>query len=64
MKTLKESLLDNIETSMTNGDQMIKDFENEKKEFLKAIGAAKNYEGSYSLKDGRVNKVFTPNVLK
>lgn len=63
MKTLKESLLDDIETSMTDGDQMIKDFENEKKEFLKVLSAAKNYEGGYSLKNGRSIGLFTPNAL-
>lgn len=63
MKTLKESLLDDIETSMSNGSKWAKEVEKEKKEFLKVLGTAKNYEGGYSLKNGRSNGVFTPNIL-
>ena len=63
MKTLKESLLDDIETTMSNGSKWAKEIENEKKEFLKVIRTAKNYEGGYSLKNSRSNGLFTPNVL-
>ena len=63
MKTLKESLLDDIETSMKNGAEWVKEIEKEKKEFLKVLGTAKNYEGGYSLKNSRSNGVFTLNVL-
>jgi hypothetical protein len=63
MKHLYESILDNIDIQMSNGDKWMKEIEKEKKEFLKVIGAAKNYEGGYSLKNGRSNKVFVPNAL-
>lgn len=63
MKTLKESLLDDIETTMDNGSKWVKEIEKEKKEFLKVIRTAKNYEGGYSLKNGRANGVFVPNAL-
>lgn len=63
MKTLKESLLSDIDTTLAQGDEWEKNLKAEIKEFLKVIGAAKNYEGGYSLKNGRSNKVFTPNVL-
>ena len=63
MKTLYESLLDDIDTTMKNGSEWAKEIENEKKEFLKVLGTAKNYEGGYSLKNGRSNGIFTPNVL-
>ena len=43
MKTLKESLLDDIETTMSNGSELVKEIEKETKEFLKAIGAIKTY---------------------
>ena len=63
MKTLKESLLDDIDTTMKNGSEWAKEIEKEKKEFLKVLGTAKNYEGGYSLKNGRSNGVFAPNIL-
>lgn len=63
MKTLKESLLDDIDTTMKNGSEWVKGIEKEKKEFLKIIGTAKYWEGGYSLKNGRSNGVFVPNVL-
>ena len=63
MKTLKESLLDDIETTMNNGREWAKEIEQETKEFLKAISTAKNYEGGYSLKNGRSTAFSVPNVL-
>lgn len=63
MKTLKESLLSDIDTTLAQGDEWEKNLKAEIKEFLKVISAAKNYEGGYSLKNGRSNKVFTPNAL-
>lgn len=63
MKTLKESLLDDIETTMDNGSKWAKEIEKEKKEFIKVIGTAKNWEGGYNLKNGRSNGVFVPNIL-
>lgn len=63
MKTLKESLLDDIETIMNNGREWAKEIEKERKEFIKVIGTAKNWEGGYSLKNGRSNGVFVPNIL-
>lgn len=63
MRTLYESLLDDIETTMDNGSKWVKEIENEKKEFLKVISTAKNWEGGYSLKNSRSNGLFTPNVL-
>lgn len=63
MKTLKESLLSDIDTNLAQGDEWEKNLKAEIKEFLKVISAAKNYEGGYSLKNGRSNKVFTPNAL-
>lgn len=64
MKALYESILDDIDVQMSNGDEWVKEIEKEKKEFLKVISTAKNYEGGYSLKNGRTNKVFVPNALK
>lgn len=43
MRTLYESLLNDIETSMKNGDEWVKQSKAETKEFLKAIGTLKNY---------------------
>ena len=63
MKNLYESILDDIDVQMQQGDDWAKEIEKEKKEFLKVLGAAKNYEGGYSLKNARSNKVFTPNAL-
>lgn len=63
MKTLKESLLDDIESTMNSGSEWAKEIENEKKEFLKAISAAKNYEG-FGFKNGRKTAFFVPNALK
>lgn len=63
MKTLKESLLDDIESTMNNGREWVKEIEKEKKEFLKVISTAKNYEGGYSLKNSRSNGIFAPNVI-
>lgn len=64
MKTLKESLLSDIDTNLAQGDEWEKNLKAEIKEFLKAISAAKNYEGGYLLKNGRSNKVFTPTALR
>ena len=64
MKTLYESLLDDIDTTMKNGSEWTKEIENEKKEFLKVLSAAKNYEGGWSLKNGRSNSVVVPNALR
>jgi hypothetical protein len=63
MKTLKESLLDDIETTMDNGSKWAKEIEQETKEFLKIISTAKYWDGGYSLKNGRSNGVFVPNIL-
>lgn len=63
MKTLKESLLDDIDTTMKNGSEWAKEIEKETKEFLKAISTAKNYEGGYSLKNGRSTSFSVPNAL-
>jgi hypothetical protein len=43
MRTLKESILDDIETTMNNGGELVKEIEKETKEFLKAIGMIKTY---------------------
>lgn len=43
MKTLKESLLSDIDTNLAQGDEWAKETEKETKEFLKAIGAIKTY---------------------
>ena len=43
MKTLKESLLDDIETTMNNGSDLVKDIQKEQKEFLKEIGTIKTF---------------------
>jgi hypothetical protein len=63
MRTLKESLLDDIETTMSNGSKWAKEIEQETKEFLKIISTAKYWGGGYSLKNGRSNGVFVPNIL-
>jgi hypothetical protein len=64
MRTLKESILDDIETTMDNGSNWVKEIEKEKKEFLKVISTAKNWEGGWSLKNGRSNSVVVPNALR
>lgn len=64
MKSLKESILDDIDVSLQKGDDYVAERKKEIKEFLKVIRTAKNYEGGYILKNGRSNKVFTLNALK
>lgn len=64
MKTLKESLLSDIDTNLAQGDEWEKNRKAEIKEFLKVISTAKNWEGGYSLKNGRSIKLFTPNALR
>lgn len=44
MKTLKESLLDDIETTMDKGSEWTKEIEQETKEFLKLIGTINSYD--------------------
>lgn len=63
MKTLKESLLDDIETTMSNGSKWAKEIEQETKEFLKSFGDAKNYKGGLGLKNGRSIELTVQNVL-
>lgn len=43
MKTLKESILDDIDVQMSNGDEWAKQSKTETKEFLKSIGIIKTY---------------------
>lgn len=64
MKALYESILDDIEVQMQQGDEWVKEIEKEKKEFLKVISTAKNWEGGYSLKNGRSIGLFIPNALR
>lgn len=64
MKTLKESILSDMDTTLQHGDDWEKNIKNETKEFLKAIGTVKNYEGGYSLKNGHAIRIFTPNTLQ
>lgn len=51
MKTLKESLLDDIDTTMTVGDDFIKDINNEITNIQKNITKAKNWinEAKFSI---------------
>lgn len=63
MKNLYESILDDIDVQMQQGDEWAENYKNEIKEFLKSFGAAKNYEGGYSLKNGRSTGFFVPNTL-
>lgn len=63
MKTLRESLLSDIDTNLAQGDEWEKNLKAEIKEFLKVIGAAKNYEG-FGFKNGRRTSFFVPNALK
>jgi hypothetical protein len=44
MKTLYESILDDIDVQMSNGDEWVKEIEKEKKEFLKLIGSVNYYD--------------------
>lgn len=44
MKTLRESILDDIDTTMNKGSEWTKEIEKEKKEFLKSIGTINNYD--------------------
>ena len=63
MKTLKESLLTDIDDTLAYGDEWEKNLKGEIKEFLKAITTAKNYE-SLGFKNGRKTAFFVPNLLK
>lgn len=63
MKTLKESLLSDIDTTLAQGNEWEKNLKAEIKEFLKAISVAKNYEG-FGFKNGRKAAFFVPNALK
>ena len=63
MRTLKESILSDIEDTIAQGDELDKNIKAEIKEFLKAITTAKNYE-SLGFKNGRKTAFFVPNVLK
>ena len=63
MKTLKESLLADIEDTLTHGDEWEKNLKGEIKEFLKAISTAKNYE-SLGVKNGHRAAFFVPNLFK
>lgn len=63
MKSLKESLLMDQEDALSDFDTLEKDLRAEMKEFLKAIGVAKNYEG-FGFKNGRKTAFFVPNALK
>lgn len=62
MKTLKESLLGDIDTTLQNIDNHFVERKKEMKEFLKAISTAKNYEG-FGFKNGRQTRFFVPNAL-
>ena len=63
MKTLKESLLSDIDTNLAQGDEWEKNLKAEIKEFLRGISSAKNYEG-FGFKNGRKTSFFVPNALK
>lgn len=63
MRTLKESILSDIEDTLAQGDELDKNIKAEIKEFLKAIATAKNYEG-FGYKNGRSTSFFVPNALK
>lgn len=63
MKTLYEGILSDMENTLTNGDKILKDFEKEKKEFLRFIGSAKYYKTTGFINDRRAS-FFVPNVLK
>ena len=63
MKTLKESILADIDDTLAQGDELDKNIKAEIKEFLKAIATAKNYE-SFGFKNGRKTAFFVPNALK
>lgn len=63
MKTLKESLLSDIDTNLAQGDEWEKNLKAEIKEFFKAISTAKNYE-RFGFKNGRKTAFFVPNALK
>jgi hypothetical protein len=63
MKTLKGSLLSDIDTTLAQGDEWEKNLKAEIKEFFKAISTVRNYE-SFGFKNGRKTAFFVPNVLK
>lgn len=63
MKTLKESLLNDIEDTLAHGNEWEKNLKGEIKEFLKAIAMTKNYE-SLGFENGRKTAFFVPNLLK
>lgn len=63
MKTLKESLLSDIDTNLAQGDEWEKNLKAEIKEFLRGIGSAKYYEKT-GFKNGRRAAFFVPNALK
>lgn len=68
MKTLKESILDDIETTMRNGDDFVKGLDNEITNIQKNITKAKNWinEAKFSLQiDTRLYTEFdAKNILE
>lgn len=67
MKTLYESILNDIETTMNNGREWTKEIEQETKEFLKRIGTIKtcNIIGvKLKPSDTLRCRLFVPNALK
>lgn len=62
MKTLKESLLDDIETTMATGDKYCNDIKGELKELQRIVSRVKYWERT--IKEIRYIRLGIPNLLK
>lgn len=62
MRTLKESLLDDIETTMATGDKYYNDVKDELKELQRIISRVKYWERSWR-KDMHYMRLSIPNLL-
>ena len=62
MKTLKESLLDDIETTMVTGDKYCNDVKDELKELQQLVSRVKFWERTWR-KDMRYIRLNIPNIL-
>jgi hypothetical protein len=62
MKTLKESILDDIETSMATGDKYCNDVKDEIKELQRLVSRVKFWERTWR-KDMRYIRLSIPNML-
>ena len=62
MKTLKESLLDDIETTMSNGDKYLNNVKDEIKELQRIVSRVKYWERGWK-RDMHYIRLSIPNIL-